>query len=99
MRTWWSNSRHDHGEVSPPVDETIRSILAQHAHLSCDATQIGDDADLYQAEMTSHASVDVMLALEDAFGIEFPNDMLRKSTFRSVAAIREAVSTLLNPAA
>jgi acyl carrier protein len=44
--------------------------------------------------MTSHASVNVMLALEDAFGVEFPDAMLRKSTFASVSAIRDALGTL-----
>jgi len=32
-----------------------------------------------------------MLALEDAFDIEFPERMLKKSTFESVAAIRAGV--------
>ncbi len=41
--------------------------------------------------MTSHASVNVMLAVEDAFGIEFPERMLKKSTFESVSAIRAGV--------
>ena len=36
-------------------------------------------ADLYAAGMTSHASVNVMLALEDAFDIEFPDELLTKS--------------------
>ena len=34
---------------------------------------------------------DVMLALEDAFDIEFSEKMLRKSTFESIAAIRAGV--------
>ena len=38
--------------------------------------------------MTSHASVNVMLALEDAFDIGFSENMLKKSTFESIAAIR-----------
>ena len=38
--------------------------------------------------MTSHASVNVMLALEDAFDFEFSEKMLKKSTFESIAAIR-----------
>jgi len=46
--------------------------------------------------MTSHASVNVMLALEDAFDIEFPEHMLRKRTFESVTAIRAALSELTN---
>jgi acyl carrier protein len=41
--------------------------------------------------MTSHASVNVMLALEDAFDIEFAEEMLKKSTFESIAAIRAGV--------
>jgi len=44
--------------------------------------------------MTSHASVNVMLALEEAFDVEFPESMLRKSTFESVAAIRTALDGL-----
>ena len=44
--------------------------------------------------MTSHASVNVMLALEDEFDVEFPEAMLRKSTFESVAAIRVALGEL-----
>jgi acyl carrier protein len=35
-----------------------------------------------------------MLALEDAFEIEFPERMLRRRTFESVAAIRDAVAEL-----
>ena len=45
--------------------------------------------------MTSHASVNVMLALEDEFDIEFPEAMLRKSTFESIAAIRGAFGELV----
>jgi acyl carrier protein len=44
--------------------------------------------------MTSHASVNVMLALEDHFDIEFPDRMLTRSVFESIAAIESALSTL-----
>ena len=37
-----------------------------------DAMVLAEDADLYQAGMTSHASVNVMLALEGEFDVEFP---------------------------
>jgi acyl carrier protein len=76
------------------MDETIRIILTEHGHLPVDVGKIRDEDDLYQAGMTSHASVNVMLALEDEFDVEFPEAMLRKSTFESVAAIRIAVSEL-----
>ena len=76
------------------MDEAIRTILAEHGHLPVEVDKLRDEDDLYQAGMTSHASVNVMLALEDEFDIEFPEPMLRKSTFESVAAIRIAISEL-----
>jgi acyl carrier protein len=76
------------------MDEIIRTILAEYGHLPVDMAKIRDGDDLYQAGMTSHASVNVMLALEDEFDVEFPEAMLRKSTFESVAAIRVALSEL-----
>ncbi len=72
----------------------IRTILAQHAKLAKDAAALAEDADLYQAGMSSHASVNVMLALEGAFDIEFPDHMLTRSVFSSVGAIRSAVEEL-----
>ena len=49
--------------------------------------------------MTSHASVNVMLALEDAFDVEFPDGMLKRSVFESVAAISDALEQLQTEAA
>jgi acyl carrier protein len=76
------------------MNEEIRGILADHARLPVDVATLPDDADLYQAGMTSHASVNVMLALEDAFDVEFPDHMLKRSVFESVAAIEAALTEL-----
>jgi acyl carrier protein len=76
------------------MDETIRGILAEYGQLPVEVEKLRDEDDLYQAGMTSHASVNVMLALEDEFDVEFPETMLRKSTFESVAAIRGALGEL-----
>jgi acyl carrier protein len=72
----------------------IRTILKEHGRLSKDAGALADDADLYQAGMTSHASVNVMLALEGEFDVEFPDAMLKRSVFESVASIRAAIDEL-----
>jgi acyl carrier protein len=76
------------------VTEEIRKIIADHANLSVDAAGLAVDADLYQAGMTSHASVNVMLALEDRFDVEFPDRMLTRDVFESIAAIERAVGEL-----
>jgi acyl carrier protein len=72
----------------------VREIVKEHGRLSVDVESIGDTDSLYEAGMTSHASVNVMLALEDAFDIEFPDEMLKRSVFESVAAINAALAQL-----
>ncbi len=81
------------------MTDQIRRILSEHARLSVDATALEDDTDLYEAGMSSHASVNVMLALEDEFDIEFPDRMLRRGVFESIAAIEGALNELLKEAA
>ncbi len=81
------------------MTDLIRQIIKDQGRLSVDADSVADTADLYQAGMTSHASVNVMLALEDAFDIEFPDNMLKRSVFESIAAIRGALGELQQEAA
>ena len=73
----------------------IRTLITEHGRLAVDVSTLGDDDDLYRAGLTSHASVNLMLAIEDEFEIEFPEALLRRKTFESVAAINDAVSTLV----
>ncbi len=76
------------------ITSDIRAILREHARLAVDVDTIADEADLYAAGMTSHASVNLMLALEDKFEVEFPERMLRRRAFENVAAIRSAIEEL-----
>jgi acyl carrier protein len=55
---------------------------------------ITEAADLYDAGMTSHASVNVMLALEEGFDVEFPDRMLTRSVFASIGSICAAIGQL-----
>jgi acyl carrier protein len=76
------------------VPAAVREIVQEHGRLAVDIATLSDDASLYEAGMTSHASVNVMLALEDAFDVEFPDEMLTRSVFESVAAISSALQQL-----
>ena len=73
----------------------IREILAQHGRLAVKVQELDEDADLYLAGLTSLATVGVMLALEDHFQIEFPDSILGRKTFSSLASIAEAISELV----
>jgi acyl carrier protein len=79
--------------------EEIRRVLRNHARLPVEIDSLDDQADLFRAGMSSHASVNVMLALEDAFDIEFPDSMLKRSVFESVAGIDAAIQELQKRAA
>jgi acyl carrier protein len=76
------------------VSDRIKQIIYEHGRLPTDVRSLDEDADLYQAGMTSHASVNLMLALEAAFDIEFPDAMLKRSVFQSVASISKALGEL-----
>ena len=81
------------------IQNQIRDVLAAHGRMVVDPREIDAEADLYKLGLTSHASVDVMLALEDAFEIEFPEEVLKKSTFESVHNIAQVVEGLVKAAA
>ena len=71
------------------IDE-IRQILRDHGRLPVNVDELAPQDDLYRAGMTSHASVNVMLALEDHFDIEFPDRMLTRGVFESMSSIAAA---------
>jgi acyl carrier protein len=74
--------------------EQIRGVLRQHARLAVDVETLSPDADLYAAGLTSHATVNLMVALENQFNVEFPERMLRRRSFESIAAIQSALAEL-----
>lgn len=74
--------------------DRIKELVVAHAGLAGDGSELSEDTDLYRAGMKSFASVQLMLALEEAFEIEFPEEMLNRATFRSIGAIERAVAAL-----
>ena len=80
------------------VEDEIRTVLADHGRLSVDVGALAGTDDLYRNGLTSHASVDLMLALEEQFGVEFPPHMLRKATFQSIDSIQSAITELTTTA-
>jgi acyl carrier protein len=79
--------------------DRIRDVLATYGRMTSDPKSVDNDADLYRLGLTSHASVNVMLALEDEFDIEFPDEELKKATFASIDNIAKVVDGLLTAAA
>jgi len=76
------------------MNSEIRKLIGEHARLAVDVSTLSDDASLYEAGMTSHSTVNLMLALEGSFDTEFPDSMLKRSVFESVATIEAALGEL-----
>jgi acyl carrier protein len=78
--------------------DRIHQMLDEHGRLQIPAASLAETQDLYAAGLTSFAAVQLMLALEEAFDIEFPEHMLNRRSFSSVKAITECLREL-NPSA
>jgi acyl carrier protein len=87
--------------------EQIRAIVAEHGRLLVDAQTLERDSDLYQAGLTSLSTVNLMLALEEhfdvefkdsIFDVEFKDSMLGRKTFGTLRALSEAIEELKGPA-
>ena len=74
--------------------DQIRPLLAAHARLLVPVDQLADDADLYAAGLTSLSTVNLMLALEEHFDVEFLDRMLGRKTFGSIQALSDAIAEL-----
>jgi acyl carrier protein len=72
----------------------IRKILGEVARLETHVDSLSDQDDLYEAGLSSLATVHVMLAVENEFGIEIPDKMLTRQLFRSINSLAAAVEQL-----
>ncbi len=78
--------------------ETIRRLLQENGRLHTPIDTLSDNADLYEAGLTPFAAIRTMLAIEEAFDVEFPVNMLRRQSFGSINAIAGCLAEL-KPAA
>ncbi|GAA2496217.1 acyl carrier protein [Streptomyces thermolineatus] len=75
--------------------ERVRKVLLSALGASVDVSRVGPGTDLWEAGMDSLLSVSLLVALEDEFDVEFPDELLTRETFSSVERITAAVSTLV----
>ncbi|MBW9114285.1 acyl carrier protein [Rhizobium cauense] len=76
------------------MNTTIRDLLVKFGKLPIPLDQVADDADLYAVGLTSFASVQLMLGIEEAFDIEFPDNLLNRKSFASISAIAKTIDQI-----
>lgn len=73
------------------ITTQFEEVLRRHLRST---KAINYDAELAQLGMDSMTAVAVLLDMEKAFNIRFPDDMLVEGTFRTAGRLREAVQKL-----
>ena len=79
--------------------DIVRELIEEHGRLPISAATLADDQDLYASGLTSFAAVQLMLAIEERFDVEFPEAMLNRRSFASVDAIAGCLHALSAKAA
>lgn len=79
--------------------ELVRQIIDARGRLPIAAQNLSPNSDLYEAGLTSFAAIQIMLALEEALGLKFPEHMLRRQNFASINSIVACLRQLERKAA
>jgi acyl carrier protein len=79
--------------------DQIRALIAEHGRLLVDVGRLRDDSDLYEAGLTSLSTVNLMLAIEEHFDVEFLDRMLGRKTFGTIGTLAAAIAELRGPEA
>lgn len=84
-------SDHEISMIRNPMLESIQRLIDQKAYLSAPARQLAANADLYRFGLTPFTAIQLMVALEKEFNIEFPKQMLNRHSMSSINAIRSRI--------
>ena len=76
--------------------DRIRTIVGSLNLLPVPVDGLSDQDNLFDAGMTSFGSVQLMMAIEEEFDIEFPNSLLTRKTFATLGGLISAVEQLVS---
>ena len=80
------------GGIMHEIEVRVRNALVMALKGTIDVSALSRADNLFQAGMTSHQTVQVMLGLEDEFDLEFPDEDLVRSTFSTIGSMVDAVA-------
>ncbi len=76
------------------MESVVRQILDSRGDCAVPVAQLTLTANLFDAGLSSFGAVEVMVGLEDHFGSSFPDHLLRRETFSTIAALIGAAEEL-----
>jgi acyl carrier protein len=75
------------------IQNTLESLLRKHLPAQV-GNRLRSDSKLSDLGLDSIRAIDLLIDLEETFGITFPDLMLNAETFRSAATLEEAIRKL-----
>ena len=76
----------------PTVEQTIKELIVERLFLKIKAEEIGDETLLMEELGVDSVSVfEIVVGLEEVYGINFEDDEFKIETFRTPASIAEHV--------
>ncbi|MER5214821.1 phosphopantetheine-binding protein [Streptomyces sp. NPDC002838] len=76
------------------IEMRLRALVLEDSKTGQLRDTLTFDTDLWNSGMDSMASVRLLVAIEEEFGIEFPDELLTRSTFTSITTMASAVRSL-----
>lgn len=77
--------------TSAELVEKVRELIDENSSIAITAA-ISDDDDLFAAGLQSLDCVRILIAVEDDFDCELPNDRIERSIFASIANLSAIVA-------
>ena len=83
--------------MSKRIENRVKEAIVQALKLEIQPEEIGDDDQLFGGGvgLNSMATIEIIVALEEAFGIQVPDEDLRVELFDSVRAMADYVRYVL----
>jgi acyl carrier protein len=76
------------------LEDRIIQIIMKSDVLPSDASLADAESNLWDSGMDSLASVRLLVLLEDAFTVEFPDELLTRDTFSTVRRLASIIGEL-----
>ena len=79
------------------IEHRVKQVIIRTLSLEVDAEEIDDEGELFGGGLgiNSMATIEIIVGLEEEFGIEVPDEELRVELFDSVQTMADYVRTAL----
>ncbi|MYD61571.1 MAG: acyl carrier protein [Gemmatimonadetes bacterium] len=79
------------------IEHRVKQVIIRTLSLEVDADEIDDEDELFGGGLglNSMATIEILVGLEEEFGIEVPDEDLRVELFDSVQTMADYVCTVL----